>query len=321
VLLALIYIASCLAIVAALMLRGAPDISSVVYGSAVLVALVGVPHGGLDHWTGRRLLASSFGERWWMMFFPGYLAVGALVALAWFVYPIPTVLGFFLLSAWHFGREEQHLCVASPLHEWRSPLWKHLSAIALGGLVIWVPAVVRTDELLSLLRMIVPSTGGDSGNGHVEQIAGWTKWIAMTMLPLGAVACIERTLVRGRRAAAWVSLATVGMTIIAPILVSFTAYFCFWHSLLGLSRLRAEEGLTPREFVLATLPLSALAVVVVISVGSVLWHSFGDLSFGAIPASVQTLFIGLSAIAVPHLLLHEWSDRARRRIVPLELQP
>jgi hypothetical protein len=25
-------------------------------------------------------------------------------------------------------------------------------------------------------------------------------------------------------------------------------------------------------------------------------------------ASLQTLFIGLSAIAVPHLLLHEWSD-------------
>jgi hypothetical protein len=93
------YIVICVAVMAALRLLGAPEFSVLVYVAAVLVAILGVPHGGLDHWTGRRLLASRFRDSWWLMFFPGYLAVGVAVAASWFVFPLATVIGFFLLSA------------------------------------------------------------------------------------------------------------------------------------------------------------------------------------------------------------------------------
>ena len=304
----------------AMWLFGAPGFPALVLCAATLVAVLGVPHGGLDHWTGRRLLASHFRDRWWLMFFPGYLAVGLAVAAAWFAFPVPTVLGFFLLSAWHFGREDQHRIASIHGTKRSSAYVEHLSAIALGGLVIWIPAIVRPLEMEELLRMIVPSNDSQDA----AQIVRLTQWVAMATCPMailflitpllsGHLNIIRSKVGRGEDVCnVWVPIATAGIAAFTPILVSFTAYFCLWHSMLGLSRLRSQEGLTRLPFLMSILPLSALAVGGVAAIGFLVRFGDGGPSVDTIPASLQTLFIGLSAIAVPHLLLHEWSDLAQR---------
>ena len=303
------YIVICVAVMAALRLLGAPEFSVLVYVAAFLVAILGVPHGGLDHWTGRRLLASRFRDSWWMMFFPGYLAVGLAVAFSWFVFPLATVLGFFLLSAWHFGREDQHRNRMGEKSEGPcSAIVEHFSAIALGGLVIWIPALVRVEEMTWMLRMIVPANDA----GAVEKIVFFTRSIAVILCPIALVACVLQLRREVQDFNAWVPVATAGIAAIAPILVSFTAYFCLWHSILGLSRLRSQEGLTASQFVASILPLSVMAVAGVVAAGWFFRQSLGTSSIGTNPHSLQTLFIGLSAIAVPHLVLHEWAGLARR---------
>ena len=302
------YIVICVAVIAALQLLGAPEFSVLVCVAAVLVAILGVPHGGLDHWTGRRLLASRFRDSWWMMFFPGYLTVGVAVAVSWFVFPLATVIGFFLLSAWHFGREDQHRIAkrSGGPHSWA--MLEHLSAIALGGLVIWIPALVRAEEMTWMLRMIVPSKDAVAA----EQIVFFTRSIAVVLCPVALLACLLQLNREGQDLNAWVPVATAGIAASAPILVSFTAYFCLWHSILGLSRLRSQEGLKVPQFVASILPLSLMAVAGVVAAGWFFRQSLGASSLGTVPESLQTLFIGLSAIAVPHLLLHEWAGLARQ---------
>jgi Brp/Blh family beta-carotene 15,15'-monooxygenase len=307
VLLSVFYLAICLATIAACMTLGPPDFSVMVYGAAVMVAILGVPHGGLDHWTGRRLLESRFESRWWMMFFPGYLSLSAIVAFSWVLFPVATVIGFFLVSAWHFGREDQYSSISQTRTGRFTMATKHLSAIALGGLVIWIPAIFRPDEMELLLRIIVP---GDSKT-HAKQIVSIASWIAMVMCPLGGLFFCSRLIDRGGDWSVWVAPATAGLAATTPILVSFTAFFCLWHSILGLSRLRLQEGITGGAFLRSVLPLSFLAVFGVAISG---WWSIASTegsSIDTVLASLKTLFIGLSAIAVPHLLLHEWSDLTR----------
>lgn len=306
VLLSVFYIAICVAVTAAVQLLGAPEFSVLVYVTAILVAVLGVPHGGLDHWTGRRLLVSRFHDSWWLMFFPGYVAVGVSVAMSWFAFPVVTVIGFFLLSAWHFGREDQHRIARETGCQRSSATLAHLSAVALGGLVIWIPALVRPDEMSQLLRLIVPRTD----SGEAEQIVLLTRWIAIVLCPWACGICLQRLIRSSGDMNAWVPIATATIAASAPILVSFTAYFCLWHSILGLSRLQSQEGLAAPRFLLSIAPLSALAVVGVIGAGWFFRNMIGSSSIGTMPASLQTLFIGLSAIAVPHLLLHEWSEIA-----------
>ncbi|MBU6173433.1 MAG: Brp/Blh family beta-carotene 15,15'-dioxygenase, partial [Planctomycetes bacterium] len=190
----------------------------------------------------------------------------------------------------------------------------HLSAISSGGLVIWIPAMARPHEMESLLRMIVP--GGDPS--HAEQIVWLTRWIAAILCPVAFFFFCWKLQSHGWEIGSWVPLATVAVAGLTPILVSFTAYFCLWHSLLGLSRLQIQEGLASYRFIMSILPLSAVAVAGVIAVGWFLRPSIGMSSIVSLPASLQTLFIGLSAIAVPHVLLHEWADLATSNTKHLE---
>ena len=282
----------------------APESISLIYVAAFAVAIVGVPHGGLDHWTGRRLLIPYFSQRWWLMFFPAYLTIAIVFAAGWLVSPVFTVVLFFLISAWHFGREEDKASRSVPTN---ITLQSHLAAIATGGLVLWIPALLRGEEMRTLLRNIVPMTN----SAAAQEIVTITQILAILLLPLAFVVLIRRMMADSRDVNNWVPLATIALAATAPILLSFTVYFCGWHSLHGLQRLQREEGLSNAQFLKSVAPLSMLAVGGIALAG---WY-FQDASTAVTTselanrqATLQTLFIGLSAIAVPHLLLHEVAD-------------
>jgi len=297
-----VYLAICAAAVSSMLLFGAPELSSMVLAAALAIAVLGVPHGGLDHWTGRRLLVERFGERWWAVFFPTYLLIGIAFAAGWFAFPTITVLIFFLISAWHFGREEQQADGAVVGFSRTGRLFQHGIATAVGGLVIWVPAVARPDEMRSLLGLIIP----DNNPETAFRIVAITQSMATILLPVALVSVIARLAKSPLECDRLVPLATAIVAVVMPILISFAIYFCAWHSWQGLQRLRRDESLPIGEFVRRIAPLSVAAILGVAAVG---WWMQGwdaeSLISGQTSASLRTLFIGLSAIAVPHLFLHE----------------
>lgn len=306
-----VYLAICAASLSAMLVFGAPDLTSMVFASALAIAILGVPHGGLDHWTGRRLLQCSLTRWWWTFFFPAYLFVGIVFALGWIVAPVLTVVLFFLISAWHFGREEQQ---SNPSHSRTSrqhQAIKHIVAAAVGGLVIWIPVLVRPDEMQSLLSLIVPTTDVETTK-HIVEV---TRMIAACLVPFAIVRVIAGLVRSPLDCGGWVPLATGTIAFYIPLLISFSIYFCGWHSWQGLRRLRREEGLTVSEFVRCVAPLSAAAILGVVAVGWWMQGGSADSLFeGQTSATLRTLFIGLSAIAVPHLLLHEFASH--RRSIP-----
>lgn len=265
--------------------------------AAFMIAALGVPHGGLDHWSGRRLLQPRLGRAWAIAFFLAYLSIALMVAWAWISWPVVTIVGFFVLSAWHFGREEGHT---------RSLL----AAVSVGGLVIWANAIFRPDEMKQILSVIIP---GSDSNASAASIINITSIGSMLFIPL-AVAFLVRAVRKTkspaeRLAFAVVPSATLVLSATTPILVSFTLYFCLWHSVLGLCRLRRIEGLGLRSFIVAVAPLSVLAVLLVVAIGTVgLATSDSVLSVTVLQSSaaLQMTFIGLACIAIPHIFLHEF---------------
>ena len=304
-----IYIAICAASVGSVLCFGTPKVSSMVFGAALAVALLGVPHGGLDHWTGRRLLHQRFGSTWWMIFFPVYLLVSCLFAFGWFVFPITTVVLFFFISAWHFGREDQHATASRSARLQRQFAFDHVSAAAVGGLVIWIPSLVRPEEMQSLLHLIVPGNGFESAGLIVDV----TQVIAVLAIPLASLTLLRRLIQTPRDCERWTPLATAAVAVSMPILISFTIYFCFWHSWLGLQRLRRAESLTIPQFARSIAPLSVVAIIGIALSGWWLQGSAAEVALqGQTSLLLQALFIGLSAIAVPHLFLHELDSRLSR---------
>jgi Brp/Blh family beta-carotene 15,15'-monooxygenase len=297
-----VYMLICLATVASIALLGRPDLTLMVIGCGVAVALLGVPHGGLDHWPGQRLLRRWFGNRWWLVFFPSYLLVASLVVAAWVWIPVIAVPAFFVASAWHFGREDQQASrpaeVADPPSNW----FRQCAAVAVGGLVIWIPALLRPSELMLLLEMI--NTRNEPA--IVWMIVQVTQIIAAAMLPIAAAVIASQILRNPFSSTVWVPLSTVMIAICTPILVAFTLYFCGWHSWQGLVRLRRDADLKVGEFIFQIAPLSFLAVLGVMVVGLWLQGPATDALLEEHSIWLRLTFIGLAAIAIPHVIVHEW---------------
>ena len=285
---------------------------------AALVALIGLPHGAADHRFARPRLEPVLGTTWLPVFLAGYLTIAVLVVCGWFVAPAATVVAFFLASAWHFGQEEPRLPVGP-----RS--MRPVFRFARGGLVIWTPLVFRAPDVAAILGLTAPGSSGPAIQQAISLLTA-CSWI---MLPLAAAAWTLQGLVASRSTGrrrrvlladnALVASLVVLFALTSP-LVSFPVYFCGWHSARGLERLRRELGETWPELVRSLAPLTVGAIALV---GLAAWLVLGGAGLNG--TLIRATFVGLSAVAVPHLLLHGVAPlcevSARRRTQSLHVKP
>ena len=277
---------------------------------AVLVAMVGLPHGAADHRVARPRLEPLLGVAWLPVFLAMYLAVAVVVVGGWFVAPATTILVFFLTSAWHFGQEEPRLPIGPRILR---PLFR----FARGGLVIWTPLVFHSRDVSEILGLVAPG-GSDPAIQHATGLLTACSWI---MLPIAAVAWALQGLAAGKSGgqvrrvlltdnALVASL--VALFAVASPLVSFPVYFCAWHSARGHRRLRRELGESWPQLATSLAPLTVAAIALV---GLGVWLVLGGSGWN--DTLIRATFIGLSAVAIPHLLLHGvaqlFDASARRR--------
>lgn len=275
---------------------------------ALGVAVVGLPHGSLDHEVGRKLLQPRM-QRWWAVgFLACYGGLLVLTLIAWFLTPLLTLSLFLAVSAWHFGKED--LC-GLPM-----PRWSRLpTQIVTGGVIIWVPLLVHPKELLMLFGWIAPV--------HMDLPLFMTAACQLSILfaVLGAGLCVWHVVMWRRgslehgRAALRLGVFSA-LCIGAPPLLAFAVYFCAWHSPRGLAVLADEcdtEGSPTTEWhstwtkwqrlMWRTAPLTIVTVIATI-LGVVWFQPSGGLDRQV----TQALFLMLSAVAIPHLVLHSLAE-------------
>ncbi len=257
-------------------------------GLAAAVGVVGMPHGGLDHLVGRAVFRPHVGRWWRPAFLLAYLSVAAVVVAGWFAAPAVTVGLFFLISAVHFGDD--------PEQSWFATLD--------GGLVVWVPLLARPDEVAGLLAWVIP--GGD-----VEAVRRSVGDVQPLLWVLAATFVGHRIvlLIHGRVWAAARPAVFAGLFVVVPVLVGFGLYFCGWHSVREMAALsrRANPG-RPRWGLLNVVRLAApRAGLAVVGTGLAAWWFAAGRELT--PVVVQAVFLGLSAVAVPHILLHAAARR------------
>ncbi len=266
---------------------------------AFAVAVIGLPHGALDHAVGRKLLKSLKPASAYGVFFLSYLIVIAIVILGWFVSPMATVLCFFALSAWHFGLEEDERPKLTKLN------W--LGVVARGGMVIWVPAVFQGEQVASLLGMIIPGENSAIANEIVSVVRVCSPLLfVLTAIDFVSPDTSSRAVhfsIKPKQADQLRVLGFFVLFSVANPVVSFAIYFCGWHSIRGLLHLKEQTDLPVNRIAGQLLPLSAAAIVL-FSIGFL--FSLNQNIFSQ--AVLQTVFVGLSAVAIPHLLLHVVTD-------------
>lgn len=255
---------------------------------AVIIVL-GVPHGALDGEAARAVLRPRFGRAWFLVFSLPYLALSALVLLAWHRVPGPTLLAFLAASVWHFGTED-------------APDGGRLEVIVRGGLPVAIPTLVHPQATAAVFQTVAAAP--------LPQLPEWLwttamAWLALTLVWAGRAALRRQgrmLLMPGLLAAMFAAL---------PPLTAFALYFVGVHAPAHTAALIRNPARAPRvrdhrSAALLAMPITALTLLI----GAALWPLYG----GAVPDRLLALTIqGLAALTLPHMLLEAGLARRERR--------
>jgi Brp/Blh family beta-carotene 15,15'-monooxygenase len=272
---------------------GAPGTTVQLALLAAAVAVVGLPHGALDHLSARRVFEPKLGRTWWVGFGAIYLALAASMAALWVAAPLPALCLFLTLSALHFGWDDPFWIDVS--ERW----WTVLERFSVGALPIVLPAWIHPREVTTIFSWLMPQRI----LLDPDVVAAVAGCVAAVVLPITAsrVFRLVFSSPSGNAAAAeLVAIAT--LHVVAPPLIAFLTYFCGWHSIRH--ALELADGLAPgrlsvglRRFARTAAPLTATAAIAAVAAAAILRTT------NLPPAEVMTtvIFVGLSVLTVPHM--------------------
>lgn len=253
-------------------------------GLALVVVVLGLPHGALDPWIAERIgLCQTRAQT--TFFTLGYLLVAALVVLLWVWFPVTSLLFFLVISAWHFSGD------------WAKSMVWPLRWCA-GAALLLMPIGFHTQTVATIFTHL----SGEGGAAVANVLALPEPWLFAIMLGLGAVA-----LGLGQWQTALEYLALLVLAYVAPPLVYFALYFSLLHSprhLLGLFR-QASPNEYPRLIRMLLIYTSATLLLAV-----PLWWLWSALPMDSV--ILRLVFIGLAAVTVPHMILitaAAWRER------------
>jgi len=245
------------------------------YLLGLLVGLLGLPHGALDPLVARRL------ELWrtWkglagFLLAYGLLALGALVC--WLIHAELALFLFLLYSAFHFSGD------------WKDGLNRWL-ALGCGLFIVSAPALFHPGLTGFYFEMLA----GDGGSGWVLSAMRGVSLVGLAGMVSGLGAFLRSGhIYRGGELAVLFCASVV----LSPLLF-FLLYFCGLHSPKHL--IHAVRGETWRK----VLPVGVLLTSLSLLLGWGLMPLFQGARLET--SLLQTVFIGLSVLTVPHMLLVE----------------
>ena len=264
---------------------------------AVLVLLVGLPHGATDFLLFQRIIGVQLSPKQIFHFFIYYLSAVFGYFLVWLFFPVPALILFLGISSYHFGQSNWHYLQAP---RWLSSLvYMVWGAFALGGAILW-----HWEESSIVIHQLI-GRNMPTWSAVTMDILQWGLLLSTFLLIvlLGLLSNISRRNVVQEV----LNLSVLAfMLYFTPLLVGFTLYFTLWHSLESmLNQVKFFKGKWPTftlvHYYRQATPYTVLAVIGLI--GLIGCHSllFTNVSL------ISIFLIFISCVTLPHLFLIEES--------------
>lgn len=276
----------------------------------VAVSFFGLPHGALDYLLGKQVFAPRFGRAWPLPFSLVYLSLAGAVVAGWLIVPFASLVFFLVIAAGHFGIGDVQLERSLGSETRFAALGAAVEAAARGALIFVALLHAHPNEAALLFSYLLPASAADI---QASIVALSPRLVVVT----GALVAVilahhlggwAQGLVGHGRLATEIFALTL-LFLLAPPVVAFVTYFCFWHSfrhaLWQAAQLDdASPGRAFRAFIRHAWPTTVAAI----AIGAGSYAVIGTDAPAA--ALVQVVFIGLSALTVPHILFTVLAERA-----------
>ncbi|RYY15554.1 MAG: hypothetical protein EON55_06115 [Alphaproteobacteria bacterium] len=216
-----------------------------------------------------------------------YGLITAICLVWWIAAPAVALPAFLLASAVHFGVED-------------APVDRPIERIARGTSLVATPATLHMTVLAGLLHL----------GGLPDDAAHATSVLLAVAGGLAAAGLLAWGIVRHDRRL----LFGTAVLLLLPPLVGFSLGFLILHAVPQTVERRARLGYaTIAAYLRATAPVLLAAVILVAGVASLILH--WD------PTGVRSLFAGIAALAMPHLLVTPWFEKPGPRLAAFRDRP
>ena len=267
----------------------------------ILILIIGVSHGSLDHEKGRKLF-KIFNINSISIFYISYISISILIIAIWIFIPSISLIVFLFVASYHFGKEDTQFLIN------KVSIFNQLLFFLKGLLIILAPIFFNFDDTVSIFKLILV----DNENFYLTLDFIESNKILPILIILSTLSSIYLFLKEFNLKKFSIFLDYFSILILnyylSP-LVAFTIYFCFLHSVRHSMSLIYEmdsqdftNGI--KIFIKKAIPLTILTSIFCL-IGLYLLNNNYDLN----SSILKIIFIGLASLTFPHILLEYFLEK------------
>ena len=261
----------------------------------LLILIIGVSHGSLDHIKGKKLL-KIFQMNNIVTFYISYFLLALTVIILWVLLPTIILLTFLIVASFHFGKEDTQFLIGDNSH-----LNQFLFFLK-GSLVILAPLYFNFNETVSIFKLLLIDNESFYQSLNIIENNNFLI-IGIALSTLSSIYLFFQKFELKKFTIFFDYFSIIIINIYFSPLVAFTIYFCFLHSIrhsisliTELDQESLKNGLL--VFIKKATPLTILTCAFCL-VG--LYFLNNNYNFDS--AILKLIFIGLASLTFPHILL------------------
>ena len=273
----------------------------------VLILLLGISHGSLDHLKGKKLFKILKIENQ-ILFYFFYIILALTVVGLWLFFPSLMLLLFLIVASFHFGKEDSSYVLWD-----KKIIIPELMYFIRGSIIVIAPLMLNFNETVSLFSNLLPEQNNFINIIYQLKISNENLSLLL-ILPFIIIFCtgfyihangVAGSIPRltGYDPFIFDFISVILLNASFNPLVAFTIYFCFLHSprhslslINELDKNNFKRGF--KMFLKKALPLTIITAIIFILSLRILtnYYVLDD-------AITKVIFIGLASLTFPHILL------------------
>ncbi len=261
----------------------------------LLILIIGVSHGSLDHIKGRKLL-KIFKINNIITFYTSYFLLAVTIIILWVLLPTVVLIAFLIVASFHFGKEDTQFLIDN-----NSYLNQFLFFLK-GSLIILAPLYFNFNETVSIFKLLLIEN--ESFYQSLDMIENNNFLIiGIVLSSLSSIILFFKKFDLRKFTIFFDYFSIIIINMHFSPLIAFTIYFCFLHSIRHSISLITEldqeslrNGLL--VFIKKATPLTILTVIFCL-----IGLYFLNNNYNLDSAILKLIFIGLASLTFPHILL------------------
>ena len=261
----------------------------------LLILIIGVSHGSLDHIKGRKLL-KIFQINNIITFYTSYFLLAVTIIILWVLLPTVVLIAFLIVASFHFGKEDTQFLIDN-----NSYLNQFLFFLK-GSLVILAPLYFNFNETVSIFKLLLIENESFYQSLNVIENNNFLI-IGIVLSALSSIILFFKKFELRKFTIFFDYFSIIIINMHFSPLIAFTIYFCFLHSIRHSISLITELDQESLRNGLLVFIKKATPLTILTTIFCLIGLYFLNNNYNLDSAILKLIFIGLASLTFPHILL------------------